>query len=76
MPTDTMNTPTFERKTTYRPPKTEAEAQRRREYSRAYRHAHPDKVRAWNRAFYLRQAAKALQQAAQIAAAAGEGDAE
>lgn len=72
----TTNTPTTERKTTYRPPRNEAEAQRRREYSRAYRQAHPDKVRAWNHAFYLRQAAKALEKAARIAAATGEGDAE
>lgn len=72
----TTNTPITEHKTTYRPPRDEAEAQRRREYSRAYRKAHPDKVRAWNNAFYLRRAAKALEKAAQIAAVTGDGDAE
>lgn len=72
----TTNTPTTEHKTTYKPPRDEAEAQRRREYSREYRRNHPDAVRRWNRTYYLRQAAKALQQAAQIAAATGEGDAE
>ena len=72
----TTNTPTNEHKTTYRPPRDEAEAQRRREYSREYRRNHPDAVRRWNRTYYLRQAAKALQQAAQIAAVTGEGDAE
>lgn len=76
MPMDTMNTQQTERKSTYRPPKTETEAQRRREYSREYRRNHPDAVRRWNRTYYLRQAAKALQQAAQIAAVTGEGDAE
>lgn len=76
MPMDTMNTQQTERKSTYRPPRDEAEAQRRREYSREYRKNNRDKVRRWNRTYYLRQAAKALQQAAQIAAATGEGDAE
>lgn len=76
MPMDTMNTQQQEHKSTYRPPKNEAEAQRRREYSREYRRNHPDAVRRWNRTYYLRQAAKALQQAAQIAAVTGEGDAE
>ena len=69
MPTSTMNTPDKEHKTTYRPPKDEAEAQRRREYLRNYRRQHPEKVRQWNRAYYVRQAAL-------IAAATGEGDAE
>lgn len=70
----TTNTPTTERKTTYKPPRDEAEAQRRREYSREYRRNHPDAVRRWNRTYYLRQAAKALEQAAQIAAVTGEGE--
>lgn len=74
MTTTNTNTPNNERKTTYKPPRDEAEAQRRREYSREYRRNHPDAVRRWNRTYYLRQAAKALQQAAQIAAATGEGE--
>lgn len=74
MPTDTMNTQQTTRKSTYRPPKDEAEAQRRREYARAYRAAHRDKVRKWNQRFYLKQAAKALEQAARIVAATGEGE--
>ena len=37
---------------------TEAQREARREYQRQYRAAHKDKVRAWNRAFYLRTAAK------------------
>ena len=74
MPRRTMNTPNSDRKTTYRPPKDEAEAQRRREYLRAYRRNHPDAVRRWNRNYCLRLAAKALEQAAQITAAAGEGE--
>lgn len=70
----TTNTQPQERKSTYRPPRNEAEAQRRREYARAYRRAHPDSVRRWNRAYYLRQAAKTIAQVAQIAAAAGDGE--
>lgn len=54
------NTTTQPKKSTYRPPKDEAEAERRRAYSRAYRAAHRDKVQMWNRTFYLRRAAKAL----------------
>lgn len=74
MPMDTMNTQQTDRKSTYRPPRDEAEAQHRREYSREYRRNNRDKVRKWNRTYYLRQAAKALEQAAQIAAATGEGE--
>lgn len=70
MSTNTANT----RQTTYRPPRDEAEAQRRREYAREYRRNHPDAVRRWNRNFYLRQAAVLIEQAAQITTAAGEGE--
>ena len=69
------HTVTARKPSTYRPPKDEVAAQRRREYAREYRRNHPDAVRRWNRTYYLRQAAKALEQAAQIAAATGEGGA-
>lgn len=70
------NNTTQPKKSTYRPPKDEAEAERRRAYSRAYRAAHRDKVQKWNRTFYLRQAAKALNSNAAIIMAARDGDAE
>ena len=62
---------TTDRQTTYKPPKDEAQAERRRAYNREYRRTHPDKVKAWNKTFYLRQAAKAINEIA-----AREGDAE
>lgn len=71
----TTNTQSNAHKTTYRPPRDEAEAQRRREYAREYRRTHREKVKQWNRNYYLHQAAKLLEQAAQIAAAAGDGEA-
>lgn len=70
-------TPTMaqNRKSTYRPPRDEAEAERRREYARAYRAAHRDKVQQWNRRYYLKQAAKLIGANADIVIAAGEGEA-
>ena len=55
-----MSTSTTTRSTgsTYKPPKTEAERERRRAYQRAYRAAHRDKVKRWQQNLYIRQAAK------------------
>ena len=69
------NTTTQARTSTYRPPKDEAEAERRRAYNRAYRAANRDKVKKWNRTYYLRQAAKALGANAAVMSAAGDGEA-
>jgi hypothetical protein len=55
---------------------TEEQKERRRAAQRKYRATHKEKVREWNRTFYLRQAAKLLQENARAAAAAGEGDAQ
>ena len=52
----------------------EEEKERIRTYQREYRRTHKERVREWNRRFYLRQAAKLLQDDARITAAAGEGD--
>lgn len=51
---------TTSKTTTYRVPKSEDERERRRAYQRAYRAAHRDKVKRWQRNFYLRQAAKLM----------------
>lgn len=39
----------------------EAARAAQREYTRQYRAAHPDKVKAWNRAYWLRKAQRAAQ---------------
>lgn len=52
------STTTSKTGSTYKPPKTEEARQHMREYQRRYRREHRDKVKQWQRNFYLRQAEK------------------
>lgn len=52
------STTTSKTGSTYRAPKTEEARQHMREYQKRYRAAHRDKVKQWQRNFYLRQAEK------------------